>query len=161
MDLKYFKFIKEEKVNVSGVTNLVVKIIADADEFIPSFQTEQAAGADLRSTVDVILEPNKVVMVDVGFSAEIPRGYHAKIVARSSMGKKGIIVPNAPGIIDSDYRNRICVLLLNLSGQNFEIKKGDRVAQWILEQNTQYCWCKVDQLGETERGFGGFGSTGR
>lgn len=161
MDLKYFKFIKDEKFNVAGITNLVVKIKADSEEFIPSFQTEQAAGADLRSTIDTVLVPLQVAMIDVGFCAEIPRGYHAKIVARSSMGKKGIIVPNAPGIIDSDYRNRICVLLLNLTSENFEIKKYDRIAQWIIEPNIQYCWSKTDELGTTERGMGGFGSTGK
>lgn len=143
-------------------TTLSIKIVADSSEisFIPAFQTKGAAGADLKSSVDIILEPMKVVMVDAGFSCKIPNGYHAKIVARSSMGKKGIIVPNSPGIIDSDYIDRICVLLLNLTKEPYVIKKGDRIAQWLVEANTSYSWQEVNELEPTDR-QGGFGSTGK
>lgn len=161
MDIKFFKFIKERKVNVAHKAACCVKIIAKGSEFIPSFQTRGAAGADLRSFENYTIEPNKVVMVDAGFRCEIPEGYHAKIVARSSMGKKGIIVPNAPGIIDSDYTGDIRVLLLNLSGEPFEIQKGDRIAQWILEKNIEYAWQEVSEISETDRDPAGFGTTGR
>jgi len=143
------------------MSELVVKVVADSLEFIPAFHSSEAAGADLRSTVDELLLPNKVHMIPVGFKCEIPAGYHAKITARSSIGKKGIIVPNAPGIIDSDYRGDVRVLLLNLSGEPFQINKGDRVAQWILEKNVNYSWQVVETLSETERNPEGFGTTGR
>jgi dUTP pyrophosphatase len=160
--MSFFKVIKGEKTivpNNSWSSKISVKIVADSLDFVPSFQTDGAAGADLKSSIDIILEPMKVAMVDAGFSCKIPDGYHAKIVARSSMGKKGIIIPNSPGIIDSDYINRICVLLLNLTSEPYEIKKGDRIAQWLLESNTFYSWQEVSELGKTDR-QGGFGSTG-
>lgn len=164
MDIKYFKFIKDAKIPThygdDEVEHTVVRIVADSDQFIPANHHTTDAGADIKSSIDITLQPNKVEMVDAGFSAEIPDGYHAKIVARSSMGKRGILVPNSPGIIDSSYRGRICVLLLNLSGQPYEIKKGDRIAQWLLDKNQLYCWESVEKLSETERGTGGFGSSG-
>lgn len=165
MDIKYFKFIKDSKIPThyedGELEYAVVKIVADSEAFIPAHHHPSDAGADLKSSVDVVLQPNKVEMIDAGFSAEIPEGYHAKIVARSSMGKKGIIVPNSPGIIDSSYRGRICVLLLNLSDSPYEIKKGDRIAQWLLDKNQAYCWESVAKLSETQRGTGGFGSSGK
>jgi dUTP pyrophosphatase len=161
MDIKFFKFIKERKVNVAHNAACFVKIIAKSSDYIPSFQTKGAAGADLRSYEDYILEPNQVTMVDAGFRCQIADGYHAKITARSSMGRKGIIVPNSPGIIDSDYTGDIRVLLLNLSSQPFEIHKGDRIAQWILEKNVDYAWQEVNELTETERDPAGFGTTGK
>jgi len=143
------------------MTNVVVKVVAEAQEFIPAFHSSEAAGADIRSSEDVTIMPNQVAMVPAGFKCEIPAGYHAKITARSSMGKKGIIVPNGPGIIDSDYRGDIRVLLLNLSGNSFEIKKGDRIAQWLLEKNIQYSWQVVENLSVTDRDPAGFGTTGK
>ena len=161
MDIRFFKFIKEEKIDVAHSANCLVEIKPVHDDYIPSFQTAGAAGADLRSTEDVVLQPNRVYMVDVGFRCKIADGYHAKIVARSSMGKKGIIIPNSPGIIDSDYTGDVRVLLLNLSGEAYTISKGDRIAQWIIEKNVNYAWVKVDSLEKTERDPAGFGTTGR
>ena len=155
-----FKIVKNEKIEITDNTLPVVNIKAISDELVPVFSTSQAAGADLKSSVDIVLKPGKVEMVDAGFCCKIPDGYHAKIAARSSMGKKGIIVPNGPGIIDSDYILGIKVLLLNLSDTDYEIKKGDRIAQWILEKNISYAWIASEHLESTERS-GGFGSTGK
>lgn len=143
------------------MSSIVIKVVAESPEFIPAFQSSEAAGADIRSSADALIMPNEIGMIPAGFKCEIPAGYHAKITARSSLGKKGIIVPNGPGIIDSDYRGDIRVLLLNLSGQPFEIKRGDRIAQWLLEKNLQYSWQVVDNLNSTDRDPAGFGTTGR
>jgi len=139
----------------------LVGIVADDPRFIPQYQTDGAAGADLRSSVDVVLKPHEVYTVDCGFSCEIPTGYHAKITARSSMGKKGIIVTNAPGIIDSDYRGRICVLLMNLGKEDYQISVGDKIAQWLIEPVYKLPHVLAESLSETARGTGGFGSTGK
>lgn len=162
--MEKFQVIKGEKIEVQAsswakYTN--IKIKADSDMFLPSFEIKDSAGADLKSSEDLILEPMKVRMVDAGFSCQIPHGFHAKICARSSMGKRGIIIPNSPGIIDAGYLGRICVLLLNLSDEPYEIKRGDRIAQWILENNISYSFESVAEFGKTERGNGGFGSTGK
>jgi dUTP pyrophosphatase len=162
--MKKFRMIKGEKVEVLGdswAKYVNIKIKADSDIFVPSFEIKDSAGADLKSSEDLILEPMKVRMIDAGFSCQIPENYHAKICARSSMGKKGIIIPNSPGIVDAGYLGRICVLLLNLSNEPYEIRRGDRIAQWILEHNTSYSFEAVTEFGKTERGEGGFGSSGR
>ncbi len=141
-------------------SDIVVEIKADDEMFVPKAQTSGAAASDLKSSFDINLLPFQVYMVDVGFSCAIPTGYHAKVVARSSMGKKGIIVPNAPGIIDSDYRGRVCVLLLNTNKDVYQIKRGDRIAQWLVEPNISVDYVICSSLSSTDR-VGGFGSTGR
>ena len=141
-------------------SDVVVEIKADDEMFVPQMQTGGAAASDLTSSVDIDLLPFRVCMVDVGFSCAIPAGYHAKVAARSSMGKKGIIVPNAPGIIDRDYRGRVCVLLLNTSQDVYQIKKGDRIAQWLVDPNVFVSYKVCSSLSLTSRN-GGFGSTGR
>lgn len=138
-----------------------LRIKADSDDFIPVFGTPEAAGADLKSSVDVILKPRVPELVDVGFSIEIPDGYYGTIVARSSMGKKGITIPNAPATIDSDYTGRIMVVLLNLTDNEYHISKGDKIAQWIMQKKLNYVWTKTETLKETLRGSAGFGSTGK
>lgn len=92
---------------------------------------------------------------------EIPSGFHAKICIRSSLGKEGVIIPNSPGIIDSDYRGKVHVVLLNLNDQVFNIKYGQRIAQMIIEKNYDIDWLITDELSDTLRGEGGFGSTGK
>lgn len=160
MDIKFFAYQGRKSMACGKNCNrLVVKIVADSIDFIPAAQTHGAAGADLRSSIDIVLQPGKTEMVPCGFRCEIPEGYHAKILSRSSMGKKGIIIPNGPGLIDSDYRDEIKVLLLNLSAEPFEIKKNDRIAQWLIEKNVSYAWQQVEQLEPSSR-TGGFGSTG-
>lgn len=146
--------------NQPPVESLVaVKIVPENPEFVPVPQTTGSAGADLRSSVDILLEPGQVAVVPAGFRCKIPFGYHAKILSRSSMGKKGIIIPNQPGLIDSDYTDEIKVLLLNLGKEPFQINRGDRIAQWLIEKNVDFKWELVDVLEDTDR-KGGFGSTG-
>lgn len=139
-----------------------VKIIALNMDFFPQRQTEGAAGYDLKyaGTEKLVLKPNNVSMISTGIRIEIPFGYHAKICVRSSIGKKGIIMPNAPGIIDSDYRDEIKVLLLNTTSEDFEIQPKERIAQLLVEKNNTVKWYFVNQLSETSRNLGGFGSTG-
>ena len=156
MDIRFFS--KEDACTMGSIN---LKIVAESAEFIPAFHSPEAAGADMRSSVDAVIQPNQIAMIPAGFKCEIPAGYHAKITARSSIGKKGIIIPNSPGIIYSDYRGDIRVLLLNLSGEPFEIKRGDRIAQWLLEKNVEYAWQAVEELSETTRDSAGFGTTGR
>lgn len=160
MDIKFFDFQRKKHMACGKNCNrLAVKIAPDSVGFIPAAQTHGAAGADLRSSADIVLHPGKTEMVPCGFKCEIPEGYHAKILSRSSMGKKGIIIPNGPGLIDSDYRDEIKVLLLNLTSEPFQIKKNDRIAQWLIERNVSYAWQQVDELEPSNR-TGGFGSTG-
>jgi len=163
MDLKYFKFVQDSKLKVyfDDGDMPVVKIKVDSPEFTPCQQHDSDAAADIKSTRDVVLQPNKVEMIDCGFSVQLPKGYHAKILCRSSMGKKGIVIPNSPGLIDTGYTGKICVLLLNLSGQPYEIKRGDRIAQFMVEQNVSWCWESVLEHDLTDRGSGGFGSSGK
>lgn len=131
--------------------------------FLPLQQTEGAAGYDLRCNLNtefIELLPNKVYMIDTGVALEIPEGYHGKISCRSSIGKKGIIIPNSPAIIDSDYRDNIKVLLVNINEHILEIKDKSRIAQIIIEKNYDFKWNIVDELTPSARGKGGFGSTG-
>jgi dUTP pyrophosphatase len=159
MDIKFFRYKEQHGMASCGDNRVVVKVIPESTEFIPAFQTKESAGADIRSSIDVTLFPLQVEVVPAGFRCKIPEGYHAKILSRSSMGKKGIIIPNQPGLIDSDYTDEIKVLLLNLGKEPYTIKRGDRIAQWLLEKNMQYSWQQVEEIEDTER-KGGFGSTG-
>lgn len=129
----------------------------------PQYATEQSAGMDLRAVLD---EPitlrcleRKVVMTDL--SIALPRGFEAQVRPRSGLAAKhGITVLNTPGTIDADYRGNIGVILVNLSTEPFTINNGDRIAQLVVSKYERVEWVEVDDLDETERGNGGFGSTG-
>ena len=139
-----------------------VKLIVDVIEVLPTRQTDGAAGYDVRARIEggnFPLLPYMPTIISCGFKMEIPDGYHAKICQRSSMGKRGVIIPNSPGIIDSDYRGYVSVLLLNLNREVVQIKNGERVAQMLIEKNINVRWNMVDSLSKTTRGSGGFGST--
>lgn len=141
---------------------LQIEIVCDDNEFIPVRATKGSLGLDLKAKLDtdeIILNPLETIKIKVGFSIAIPDGYHAKIVSRSGMSSKGIIVTNAPGIIDSDYRNDICVLLTNIGKQPYKLENKTRVAQMFFEKNIDTEFVQVTSLNETERA-GGFGSTG-
>lgn len=128
---------------------------------IPQYQTSQSAGFDLHSIEDVMLLPGERKLISTGLSFEIPQGYEIQIRPRSGLAyKHGISVLNSPGTIDSDYRGEIKVLLINYSDEEFEIKLGDRIAQAIIQKVIQAQFIEVDSLNNTERGDGGFGSTG-
>ena len=128
---------------------------------LPRYATEGAAGMDVLSAEDVVLEPGQRHAVASGLSVAIPPGYEIQVRPRSGLAlKHGISVPNTPGTIDSDYRGELKVILINHGSEAFAFHRGDRVAQLVLAPVTQARWDEVDQLDSTERGEGGFGSTG-
>jgi len=128
---------------------------------LPRYATAGAAGMDVLSAEDVTLEPGARHAVATGLALAIPHGYEIQVRPRSGLAlKHGISVPNTPGTIDSDYRGELKVILINHGGAPFEIRRGDRVAQIVLAPVTLAAWDEVAQLDETERGAGGFGSTG-
>jgi len=129
---------------------------------IPAYQTDEAAGFDLHSIEDVILKPNGRKLISTGLAFEIPKGYEIQIRPRSGLAyKSGITVLNSPGTIDSDYRGEIKVLLINHSNEEFEIKINDRIAQAVIQEVIQANFQEVEELNDTNRGSGGFGSTGK
>lgn len=139
-----------------------INIVPDVIEVLPTRQTDGAAGYDIRARIEggnFPLLPYMPTIISCGFKIEIPEGYHAKICQRSSMGKRGVIIPNSPGIVDSDYRGYVSVLLLNLNREVVQIKHGERIAQLLIEKNINVKWNFLKDLSETKRGSGGFGST--
>ena len=141
---------------------LEIKLVADVPEILPTRQTKGAAGYDIRARIkggNFPLLPYMPTIISCGFKIELPDGYHAKICQRSSMGKRGVIIPNSPGIVDSDYRGYVSVILLNLNSEVVQIKNGERIAQMLIEKNIDASWILVESLNETQRGAGGFGST--
>jgi dUTP pyrophosphatase len=133
---------------------------------LPAYQTAHAAGMDLLAAVPdsapVVLEPGKVAMVPTALSIALPPGYEAQVRPRSGLAAKhGITVLNSPGTIDADYRGEIAVILINHGSAAFTIKRGERIAQMVFAKVEQAELVTVAALGETERGSGGFGSTGR
>jgi dUTP pyrophosphatase len=128
---------------------------------LPAYATPGAAGMDVLAAEDVTLEPGARHAVATGFAVAIPSGYEIQVRPRSGLAlKHGISVPNTPGTIDSDYRGELKVILINHGGERFPIHRGDRIAQLVLAPVTLAAWEEVAELDETERGAGGFGSTG-
>jgi dUTP pyrophosphatase len=129
---------------------------------IPAYQTEEAAGFDLHSIDDVILAKGERKLIGTGLAFGIDAGYEVQIRPRSGLAlKHGITVLNTPGTIDSDYRGEIKVLLINLGDEPFEIKEGERIAQAVIKEVVQATFELVEELDDTVRGVGGFGSTGK
>lgn len=143
--------------------NIKTKIKAISKEFIPTYKTAGAACCDLKANLpnkeSLTIGPMETVKIDCGFSIELPPGFEAQIRQRSSLGSKGIIVPNAPGTIDSDYRDSLCVLLTNLNTYPVVIEHLQRIGQMALKPVWVFDFQEVDTLDITER-KGGFGSTG-
>ena len=140
-----------------------VKCVASKGAVIPEYKTVGAAGADLYALVDspITLAPGKTAMVPTGLFFEIPEGYEIQVRPRSGLAaKNGVTVLNTPGTIDSDYRGEIKIILINLGDKDFVIKSGDRVAQMVIAPLIQASFSIVDELSDTTRGSGGFGSTG-
>ena len=128
---------------------------------LPAYATAGAAGMDVVSAEDVTLAPGARHAVATGLAMAIPPGFEVQVRPRSGLAlKHGITVPNTPGTIDSDYRGELKVILINLGSETFEIRRGDRVAQLVLAPVVQAGWVEVDELDDTARGAGGFGSTG-
>ena len=140
-----------------------VKVINRSSNQLPEYATEFSAGLDVRAANEepIVLEPLGRALVPTGLYLEIPAGYEVQVRPRSGLAaKKGITVLNAPGTIDADYRGEVCVILANLSGEPFTVEKGERVAQLVLAKHERVEWEPVDELAESARGAGGFGSTG-
>ena len=131
---------------------------------LPVYGSSQAAGADLCACLGnetLVIEPHKWAMVPTGIAIALPVGFEAQVRPRSGLAaKKGITVLNSPGTVDSDYRGEVRVILINHSDEPFVIKDGDRIAQMVIARHESACFEVVDSLDETERGAGGFGSTG-
>jgi dUTP pyrophosphatase len=128
---------------------------------LPAYATGGAAGMDVVSAEDVTIAPGARHAVPSGFAVAIPEGYEIQVRPRSGLAlKHGISVPNTPGTIDSDYRGELKVILINHGTEPFAIARGDRVAQLVLAPVTQASWDEVEELDDTARGAGGFGSTG-
>ena len=141
-----------------------IKVINRSAFDLPQYETANAVGLDVRAntTEGIRLAPLERAMVPTGLYVEIPEGYEIQVRPRSGLAAKyGISVVNAPGTIDPDYRGEIKVILVNLSNEVFELKPGERIAQLVVAQFTRIEWECVEQLSDTERGAGGFGSTGR
>nr|WP_323777483.1 dUTP diphosphatase [Amylibacter sp.] len=152
------------------MADLAVKIIylddADREIPLPAYETSGAAGMDLRANLadrgSVEIAPNARALVATGLALEIPRGFEAQVRPRSGLAlKHGVTVANAPGTIDSDYRGPLGVILINLGDAPFVVNHGDRIAQIVFAPVMQVGWDLNHPLGETERGMGGFGSTGQ
>jgi dUTP pyrophosphatase len=128
---------------------------------LPAYATAGAAGMDVLAAEDVTLAPAARHAVATGLALAIPPGFEIQVRPRSGLAlKHGIGVPNAPGTIDSDYRGELKVILINHGAEPFEVRRGDRIAQLVLSPVVRASWLKVDELDETSRGEGGFGSTG-
>ena len=140
-----------------------VQVVNKSKHKLPYYSTIASAGMDLRANIDesICLKPLERTIVKTGIFMEIPVGYEAQIRPRSGLAfKKGITVLNSPGTIDADYRGEVGVILVNLSSEEFIIEDGERVAQMVITKHEQANWEEVEILEETDRGTGGFGSTG-
>ena len=140
-----------------------IEIINHSSHPLPSYQTAGSAGMDLCAFIpeDIVMKPMERKLIPTGLHIALPSGYEAQIRPRSGLAiKHGITCLNTPGTIDSDYRGEIKVILINLSSENHTIQNGDRIAQMIISTYESIRWNQVDQLLESDRGEGGFGSTG-
>jgi len=141
-----------------------IKIVNKSRHQLPAYSTVASAGMDLMANIDgeIMLKPIERALVKTGLYLEIPVGYEAQIRPRSGLAiNKGITILNSPGTIDADYRGEVCIVLINLSNENFVIKDGERICQMIISKHEKAEWVSVDNLLETERGTGGFGHTGK
>ncbi len=142
---------------------MTIKIINKSDYPTPSYETTASAGMDLRANISnpITLGPLQRSIIKTGLFIELPVGFEAQVRPRSGLAaKKGITVLNAPGTIDADYRGEIGVILVNLSNEDFIVEKGERIAQLVIAKHERAEWTEVNELSETSRGEGGFGSTG-
>ncbi|WP_430399485.1 dUTP diphosphatase [Flavobacterium sp.] len=140
-----------------------IKIINKSSHELPNYETIASAGMDLRANIteSIVLKPLERAIVKTGLFIELPIGFEAQVRPRSGLAaKKGITVLNSPGTVDADYRGEIGVILVNLSNEDFTIESGERVAQLVIAKHERAEWIQVEELSETSRGEGGFGSTG-
>ncbi|MFZ4435334.1 MAG: dUTP diphosphatase [Flavobacterium psychrophilum] len=140
-----------------------INIINASSHPLPSYETLASAGMDLRASIQepISLKPLERALVKTGLFIELPLGYEAQVRPRSGLAlKKGITVLNSPGTVDADYRGEIGVILVNLSSETFVVENGERIAQLVIAKHERAEWNEVAALSETQRGAGGFGSTG-
>lgn len=140
-----------------------IKIINKSAHELPSYETIASAGMDLRANISepITLQPLERALVKTGLFIELPIGFEAQVRPRSGLAfKKGITVLNSPGTVDADYRGEVGVILVNLSNEAFVVENGERIAQLIIAKHERAEWLEVQELSETSRGEGGFGSTG-
>ena len=143
---------------------MTIKVIYTGKHELPQFETSHSAGMDLRANIEapIVLEKGARALVPTGIKLALPDGYEAQIRPRSGLAyKHGMTVLNSPGTIDADYRGDVGVLLINHGNDAFIIEDGMRVAQMVVAQYTQFTWDTVNDLDDTSRGEGGFGSTGK
>lgn len=142
---------------------MTIKIINKSNHALPSYETIASAGLDLRANISeaIELKPLERCIVGTGLFIELPVGVEAQVRSRSGLAvKNGVCVLNSPGTIDADYRGEIGVVLVNLSKEDFSIINGERIAQLVISRHERAVWQEVEKLSVTERGEGGFGSTG-
>ncbi|MBQ9526088.1 MAG: dUTP diphosphatase [Fretibacterium sp.] len=146
-----------------GEVRISIQRSRRAREFpLPAYATQGSAGVDLRASEPCVIPPGGRALVPTGLRIALPEGYEAQVRPRSGLAlKHGVTLLNSPGTIDSDYRGEIGVILINLGQEPFSIQPGDRIAQRVFAPVTRGVWDEVETLDETERGAGGFGSTGR
>ena len=141
-----------------------IKIVNKSKHSLPEYSTALSAGMDLRANIDepIVIKSLERKLIPTGLFIELPEGYEAQIRPRSGLAiKKGITVFNSPGTIDADYRGEVCIILINLSAEDFVINDGERICQMVIASHAQAEWVEVTELGETNRGAGGFGHTGK
>lgn len=139
-----------------------VKIINKSGFDLPKYETKGSAGLDIKSIEELTINPGERKLVKTGLFLEIPEGYEVQVRPRSGLAlKKGVTVLNSPGTIDADYRGEVGVILINHSDESYDIIIGDRIAQMVFAKVEQADWLETEEMSETERGEGGFGSTGK
>jgi len=151
---------------VSSPITIQISRVGDhvSDIPLPRYATEHAAGMDVAAAVDgeVVLEPGQTRLIPTGFAIALPSGYEAQVRPRSGLAiKHGIGILNSPGTIDADYRGEVKVILTNFGTESFVVRRGDRIAQMVIARHERGVWEERGKLGETDRGVGGFGHTGR
>ena len=143
---------------------MTINIVNKSKHPLPEYATSLSAGMDLRANIEepIVLKSLERKLIPTGLFIELPTGYEAQIRPRSGLAiKKGITVLNSPGTIDADYRGEICIILVNLSAEDFIINDGERICQMVIAEHAQAQWVEVSELNETDRGTGGFGHTGK
>jgi len=149
-----------------NVNSVIVKVINKSNNPLPQYKTSGAAGMDLMAFItgdeEIVIKPQETKLINTGLFIELPTGWEAQVRSRSGLAAmENVFVLNSPGTIDSDYRGEIRVILTNLGDKNFIVHTGDRIAQMVLNKVTKIKFYEVTNLDNTERGDGGFGSTGK
>lgn len=150
-------------MHIKAFNHMDIKIVNTSKHPLPAYETALSAGMDLRASLaePVLLKPLERALVPTGLFIELPEGYEAQIRPRSGLAiKKGISLVNAPGTIDADYRGEIKIILVNLSGEDFLVEDGERIAQMVIARHEKAKWLEVKELSQTSRGEGGFGHSG-